>query len=203
MRPTSVGAAPGDRTVRAIPSGRDPDPSPRSRESARLARVRGRRHPSIDLENPTRCGGALTMIRTTSQVFVLLSVGWFAAAAEIPRPEHPTPDAVREHWANLNGRWEFRFDPGDEGRQAGWFRPDAEGFDRTIVVPFGWESELSGVHEVKGAPKVGWYRRTFTVPDDFPKGDRVWLRFGAVDDRADVWVNGRHVAEHEGGYTPF
>ena len=55
----------------------------------------------------------------------------------------------------------------------------------------------------KGAPKVGWYRRHFTVPTEFPAGDRVWLRFGAVDWRADVWVNGRKVAEHEGGYTPF
>ena len=71
------------------------------------------------------------------------------------------------------------------------------------MVPFPWESELSGIHQVKGAPKVGWYRRRFTVPKDFPADQRVWLRFGAVDWRADVWVNGRKVAEHEGGYTPF
>ena len=40
-------------------------------------------------------------------------------------------------------------------------------------------------------------------PRVFPSNERVWLRFGAVDWRADVWVNGRKVAEHEGGYTPF
>ena len=71
------------------------------------------------------------------------------------------------------------------------------------MVPFPWESELSGIHQVKDAPKIGWYRRHFTVPKNFPAEDRVWLRFGAVDWRADVWVNGRKVAEHEGGYTPF
>ncbi|HWE38110.1 MAG TPA: glycoside hydrolase family 2 TIM barrel-domain containing protein [Isosphaeraceae bacterium] len=145
------------------------------------------------------------MIRTTiARSMAWLALAWAAAAvaADIPRPEHPTPDAVRPHWANLNGRWGFRFDPRDEGRDARWFEPAAPGFDRTIVVPFPWESELSGVHELKG-PKVGWYRRTFRVPDDFPKGQRVWLRFGAVDWRADVWVNGKHVAAHEGGYTPF
>ncbi len=136
-------------------------------------------------------------------VFALFGFGTLALAAEtIPRPEHPTPDAVRPHWANLNGSWEFRFDPKDEGRDAGWEKPGAEKFDGSIVVPFPWESELSGVKkpEYHG---VAWYRREFTVPSEFPKIDRVWLRFGAVDWRADVWVNGTHVAKHEGGYTPF
>ncbi len=126
-----------------------------------------------------------------------------ALADDIPRPEHPCPDAVREHWANLNGKWEFRFDAMDVGQKEAWFQPGAEGFDRTIVVPFPWESELSGIHKPTGAPKVGWYRRTFQVPDDFPRDQHVWLRFGAVDWHADVWVNGTHVAEHDGGYTPF
>jgi hypothetical protein len=144
------------------------------------------------------------MIRTTGRVIGLLVLAWgVAPAAEIPRPEHPTPDAMRRHWANLNGPWEFRFDAGDQGTREKWFEPGAPGFDRTITVPFGWESELSGIHQPTGAAKVGWYRRTFEVPGDFPKGERVWLHFGAVDYRADVWVNGRHVAAHEGGYTPF
>ncbi len=126
-----------------------------------------------------------------------------AQEAAIPRPEHPRPDAMRAPWANLNGGWEFRFDAEDRGLREGWEKPGAAGYDRKIVVPFPWESELSGVHEVKGKSKVGWYRRSFRVPKEFPSDRRVWLRFGAVDWRADVWVNGRKVAEHEGGYTPF
>jgi hypothetical protein len=126
-----------------------------------------------------------------------------APDARIPKPEHPRPDAMRSPWSNLNGSWQFRFDPRDEGLQAGWEKPEAQGFDRTIVVPFPWESELSGIHQPKGAPKVGWYRRRFRVPAEFPKDQRVWLRFGAVDWRTDVWVNGRKVGDHEGGYTPF
>lgn len=126
-----------------------------------------------------------------------------AADSAIPRPEHPRPDAMRQPWANLNGPWQFRFDPGDEGLKGGWEKPDAAGYDRTIVVPFPWESELSGIHQPKGAPKVGWYRRTFRLPASFPADHQVWLRFGAVDWRADVWVNGRKVGDHEGGYTPF
>ncbi len=93
-----------------------------------------------------------------------------AADAPIPKPEHPRPDAMRAHWANLNGPWQFRFDAADEGQRAGWEKPDAPGFDRTIVVPFPWESELSGIHQPKGAPKVGWYRRTFPRTRRLPRG---------------------------------
>lgn len=143
------------------------------------------------------------MYRFALAIFVALSAVP-ARAEEVPRPEHPTPDRIRPHWANLNGPWEFRFDPKDEGLTTEWFRPGAAGFDRKITVPFCWESELSGIAEhARDTPKVGWYRRSFRVPKDFPKGDRVWLRFGAVDHRADVWVDGVKVGEHEGGYTPF
>ncbi len=133
---------------------------------------------------------------------ILLGSAFAVAADDIPRPEHPDPLAVREHWANLNGPWEFRFDPDDEGIDGKWFESNAEGFDREIIVPFPWESELSGIQETD-SPDIGWYRRTFEVPESFPEDHRVWLRFGAVDYRADVWVNGEKVAEHEGGYTPF
>ena len=148
------------------------------------------------------------MHRLAARVAGAIALTWaiagplVASAAGIPRPEHPRPDAVRPHWLNLNGPWEFRFDPGDEGLRARWFEPGAGGFDRQITVPFPWESELSGIHELKG-PKVGWYRRTFEIPADFPKDARTWLRFEAVDWQADVWVNGKKVAEHEGGYSPF
>jgi hypothetical protein len=138
-------------------------------------------------------------------LFVLrgLAVAEEPKQPEIPKPEHPRPDATRARWANLNGRWEFRFDEKDLGLKAGWEEPDAAKFDRTIVVPFPWESELSGVHQTNGSSRVAWYRRRFRVPGDFRPDHRVWLRFGAVDWRATVWVNSRKVADHEGGYTPF
>ncbi|MDX2037964.1 MAG: glycoside hydrolase family 2 TIM barrel-domain containing protein [Isosphaeraceae bacterium] len=123
-------------------------------------------------------------------------------AAEIPRPEHPRPDAVRKHWLNLNGTWKFRFDPQDRGLSENWQSAAPAGFDRSIVVPFPWESELSGL----GAPpaaKVGWYQRTLEIPADFPSDQRVVLHFGAVDWRAEVWIDGKVVGEHEGGYSPF
>src|SRR5262245_56367437 len=97
----------------------------------------------------------------TAVLLLMFGVG-VAVADDIPRPEHPTPDAVRDHWANLNGKWDFRFDAKDEGEKAEWYKPGAEGFDRQIVVPFPWESELSEIHEhTRNTPKTGWYRRSF------------------------------------------
>ena len=134
---------------------------------------------------------------------LLLAASTRAQEQKIPRPEHPRPDAMRTRWANLNGRWEFRFDAQGQGLKEGWEKPGAPGYNQSIIVPFPWESELSGIHQIQGTPKVAWYRRAFNVPTEFNAADRVWLRFGAVDWRADVWVNGRKVAEHIGGYTPF
>jgi hypothetical protein len=134
---------------------------------------------------------------------LLLLLPLAARAADVPRPEHPRPDRVRSHWLNLNGAWEFRFDPADAGRAGGWGKPDATGFDRRITVPFGWQSELSGIGETGRDAKVGWYRRSVQIPDTFPADDRIWLRFEAVDWEARVWVNGQPVAAHEGGYSPF
>ncbi len=121
--------------------------------------------------------------------------------AEIPRPEHPRPDLERSAWLNLNGVWEFAFDPDDVGRKERWFSPDASPFPLRIVVPFPWESKLSGVArpDYKG---VAWYRRSFSLPKAW-QGKRILLCFGAVDWHATVWLNGELVGEHEGGYSEF
>jgi hypothetical protein len=124
----------------------------------------------------------------------------FASQAPIPRPGHPRPDFQRDQWANLNGEWEFRFDPADAGLNEQWFAKGT--FDRKIVVPFCWESKLSGIQDLDKKNKIGWYRRTVQVPAQW-QGKGVWLRFGAVDYESTVWVNGKEVGKHVGGYTPF
>lgn len=115
----------------------------------------------------------------------------------IPRPEYPRPQFVRSRWQNLNGEWEFEIDSEDTGLQRGLDRP----FDRTITVPFCPESQLSGIGE-EGFMDVVWYRRTIQVPSDW-RGQRILVHFGAVDHDATVWVNGREVARHRGGFTSF
>ncbi len=101
------------------------------------------------------------------------------------RPEHPRPDFERPQWMTLNGKWDFGFD---------------DKFGRNITVPFCWESELSGV--AKKGETTGWYRRTFTIPTSW-SGKHAWLHFDAVDEEAEVWVNGKEIGIHRGGYSPF
>ena len=82
-----------------------------------------------------------------------------------PRPEHPQPQFQREQWLNLNDRWEFEFDDSNSGIQEAWASADRK-FSRTILVPFAFETKLSGIGDTSFHPYV-WYRRTFTVPPDW------------------------------------
>jgi beta-galactosidase/beta-glucuronidase len=118
----------------------------------------------------------------------------------LPRPEHPRPDFQRRDWLSLNGPWEFGWDDGDVGLAEGW-DAGTHTLPTTIVVPFVYQAPLSGIGD-ESVHEVVWYRRKFTVPASFGVR-RTLLHFGAVDWEADVWVNGRHAAHHEGGWTPF
>lgn len=75
-------------------------------------------------------------------------------------------------------------------------------FDGQILVPFAVESSLSGVGQRVGAKKELWYSRSFEVPVAW-KNKNVLLHFGAVDWKADIWVNDVKVGSHTGGFTPF
>ena len=116
----------------------------------------------------------------------------------IPLPEHPRPDFQRQEWQNLNGSWQFRFDPENAGEAQGWFRggPPAT---RPIVVPFPWGSPLSGVPD---SANIGWYARTIEAPAGW-KGRRVFLVIGAADWHTTAWLDGRRLGVHQGGYIPF
>jgi beta-galactosidase/beta-glucuronidase len=122
-----------------------------------------------------------------------------------PRPEYPRPQLVREAWLNLNGTWEFAFDELNVGDQEQWYLPDSDiaktAFDRTIIVPFCFQSSLSGIGETAIHDTV-WYRKQVTLPAAF-EGKRILLHFGAIDYRASVWVNGQLVMTHEGGHVPL
>jgi beta-galactosidase/beta-glucuronidase len=119
--------------------------------------------------------------------------------AKIPRPEYPRPDFERREWLNLNGEWDFEFDDADTGERERWYLEKK--FSGKILVPYCFQSELSGIHD-RGLHEVMWYNRSFTIPADF-RGKRVLLHFGAVDYYAKVWVNGCFLGSHKGGHTPF
>ncbi|MYW69376.1 glycoside hydrolase family 2 [Streptomyces sp. SID8379] len=116
---------------------------------------------------------------------------------------HPRPQLVRDpNWRDLSGPWRFAHDDADLGRRARWPDPDVTApFTATITVPYPPESPASGIHDTGFHPVV-WYRRSVDLTRP-AAGRRLLLHFGAVDHRAEVWLDGRPVGRHEGGHTGF
>ncbi len=115
-----------------------------------------------------------------------------------PLPDYPRPQMTRDRWQSLNGTWQFAA-AGGEGDAP----PIGRALAERIVVPFPVESRLSGIdrHEDRM-----WYRRTFTVPGAWRVpggGERLLLHFDAVDWETTVYVNGKQVGTHTGGYDRF
>lgn len=117
----------------------------------------------------------------------------------IPRAEYPRPQLVRDDWCNLNGEWEFSID----NEKCGEFQQlyNAEHLDSKIIVPFCPESELSGVGNTNFMYCV-WYKKKVEITEQ-QLSKQVIIHFGAVDYRALLFVNGKKVGEHKGGYTSF
>lgn len=112
-------------------------------------------------------------------------------------PGHPRPQFTRPAWENLNGVWEFAFDDARIGEISRWQCDFPKALD--IVVPFSYETALSGIGDESFHPIV-WYCRKFTAN---PQGRRLILHFEGVDYATKVWINGHLAGCHTGGYTRF
>lgn len=112
---------------------------------------------------------------------------------EHPLPEYPRPQFVRDSYLNLNGTWNYIIK--NNGNMPSKYMAE-------ITVPFSPETELSGVCRMLKPDEFLFYQKKFTLPDGFNKG-RVFINFGAVDQIATVYFNGKELGTHKGGYTPF
>ena len=111
-----------------------------------------------------------------------------------PLSEYPRPQLERASYQCLNGKYEYAITDMNAAEMGA-----ANG---EILVPFALESELSGVEGALTETQALWYRRKFTVNEDYT-GKRVILNFGAVDWKCEVFVNGSPAGGHVGGYCPF
>jgi len=112
-------------------------------------------------------------------------------------PEYPRPQFRRNNCTVLNGKWEYAITGATQQTP-----PDR--FDGTILVPFSPESELSGVGRTLKPNECLWYHKTMEAPDGFDANtEDLILHFGAVDQFAEVRLNGVTIAHHAGGYLPF
>jgi len=98
----------------------------------------------------------------------------------------------------LDGPWAYRLEDGEPGESLGYTSPDLDTSTwPQMELPANWYRT-----EVGDFFGTIWFRRTFEVPADL-RDQRLFLRFGAVDYRADVWLNGRYIGSHEGMFNPF
>ena len=111
---------------------------------------------------------------------------------KMPWSEYPRPSMVRDSYLNLNGEWDFTISN----------KKEPDGFDSKILVPFPPESALSGLETTVPVGSFMHYQKKFTLPENM-LGKKVLLHFGAVDTICEVYLNGKLLGSHEGGYLPF
>jgi beta-glucuronidase len=118
---------------------------------------------------------------------------------------------------SLNGLWDSIVDPYENGYYDYRYQPLEEpygvnkkpakksdrieyDFDASpkLIVPGDWNSQRPELGLYEGTI---WYKKTFEV--DKAPGRRLFLYFGAVNYEAIVYVNGKRLARHVGGFTPF
>lgn len=114
---------------------------------------------------------------------------------DVPFPEYPRPQFKRNSFFNLNGLW--RLEKKKTNSKDVTFKGD-------VLVPFSPESTLSGIGNgfKLDTDEILIYEREFSVDESMMKGVTL-LNFGAVDQEATVYLNGKKVCYHKGGFTQF
>lgn len=138
------------------------------------------------------------MIFRTLTFLICLTANVLLAQNNIPLPEHPRPDFLRSNWQNLNGRWDFAFDSLDVGIREKWFSKPEQIY-QSIQVPFSWAAPLSGQ---KDLADIAWYHKKIKVPLSWSQ-KRTFIVIGASDWETSVYLDGKLLGKHQGGYTPF
>ena len=110
-----------------------------------------------------------------------------------PLNDYPRPQFYRDSYKSLNGFWDYKITKSPK---------IPEDFDGKILVPYSPETSLSGVNHILQPDEYLFYRLKFSLYD-FQVKDKVFLHFLAVDQIAEVYLNGNYLGKHVGGFLPF
>lgn len=101
---------------------------------------------------------------------------------------------------DLSGLWKFKLDGKGRGLSEKWYAaPLVEAIDMPVPSSF---NDITPNKAVRDHVGEVWYERELYIPERL-HGRRICLRFGSAEHTASVWVNGKHVAHHAGGFLPF
>lgn len=102
----------------------------------------------------------------------------------------------------VDGPWLYRDDTADVGVSQRFFSQTGVDGWSGATVPSVWN--VGGTSRASFEGTVGWYRKDFRLPASRTARTDSWImRFEAINFRATIWLNGRKLGEHVGGYTPF
>lgn len=161
-------------------------------------------------------------MKTITKLFAALGL---AAQAAQSAPSFEPFQAYTRSSTSLGGEWKIIVDPYENGYYNYRYEPfdqmdppprtayfmDAEprhpgelieyDFDKaeSLTVPGDWNTQMEKLYYYEGSV---WYRKQFNAPE-MTDGQRVFIRFGAANYRADVYLNGEKLGHHIGGFTPF
>jgi beta-glucuronidase len=102
--------------------------------------------------------------------------------------------------ALMDGPWLLRMDPQDLGVAQRFYAQRATDGWAATTVPSAWNAGDDSQASFDGS--VAWYRKDFRLPSR-AKGLSWIVRFESANFRASVWLNGRKLGDHVGGYLPF
>lgn len=112
---------------------------------------------------------------------------------------YPRPQFSRTNWLNLNGNWNFLFDDENIGEIKGWYKEFPEA--KIINVPYSYHTKNSGIND-QTPHSILWYNRKLCISEEHLKSKCI-LHFEAVDYECKLYVNGKYIGKHIGGYNRF
>lgn len=137
-------------------------------------------------------------------------LSWAQLAPQIMNIDARQVTSLDGQWKTIvdpfeNGYYDYRLNPYDDGYAQDRTYSDRtklQEYDfetnKTLFVPGDWNTQRPQLYYYEGTV---WYRKHFTY--DLQPGKRLFLNFGAVNYEAIVWLNGKRLGSHIGGFTAF